>query len=92
MHSHIIIDTNVHNYSYLYSAGKVIRQSGNPASFNKEASESYRKLNHQERVGLKERAEKESLKVMSRKSILKAGEKLFKKIQTLVSHYHNDSA
>ncbi len=66
------------------SAGNLIRESGNPANFNKEASEKYMKLSAQEKLELKDRAENQPTKRLSRSKVLLEGEKLFKRIQKLV--------
>ncbi len=71
-------------YIACLSAGNLIRESGNPANFNKEASEKYMKLSAQEKLELKDRAENQPTKRLSRSKVLLEGEKLFKKIQKLV--------
>lgn len=67
------------------AAGKLISNCGNPASFNKQASESYNKLSTQEKIALKARAESQPTKCLSRNKVILEGEKLFKRIQNLVS-------
>ena len=84
LHVYAFFAQHVPKLYYRLSAGNLIRESGNPANFNKEASEKYMKLSAQEKLELKDRAENQPTKRLSRSKVLLEGEKLFKKIQKLV--------
>ena len=76
---------HLYTCTHFFAAGKLIRESGNPASFNRQASVRYKKLSSQEKVALKARAESQPAKRLSRNNRLREGEKLFKRIQSLLS-------
>ena len=63
----------------------------NPAAFNKEASAIYRGMSIEEKEGLKRlvTTNTDSVKRMTKKEVLKGGEKIFKKIQKLVGQEAN---
>ena len=70
----------------IYTGGKSsISETGNPGVFNREASALYKQLSPEEKEALKQRAASQLGKRLSRKDILKEAEKIFAKVQKLVS-------
>ncbi len=69
LHVYAFFAQHVPKLYYRLSAGNLIRESGNPANFNKEASEKYMKLSAQE---LKDPAENQPTKINPPKGSLEA--------------------